>query len=511
MEKQDKKEFVIDAKQELWQEVQMQSRLIESGGEFVLPDYMPMMQKVLRLEARALPPDRYVSANNVQMSGEVLHTLIYIGEDGETGATVLPAKYEFQIPTEGYTSPDIRATVEVDGLTYRITAPRKLNIRTRLNAKCYCIEKEEIMPEVKPSDAQINKLYQDIESIRTRHLNSTDAELTDRIGIGSAKDTKLLWCGASSAVTDARAVEGGVNVRGDVVAKLLCESDGAIKMYTKKIPFDEFLEGDVNRGDYVSAIADVVATEAVKEDGGEAEVTVGIFIDANVDSPLRLAVLKDAFSSDYDTQTEYKKIKARNIVKEESIGTSVGASIAKSTAGIPENASIIDTSGRAVVEEITANGGKINISGRCDLSSLMLSGEEYTSAEYSVPLSISVDCNTDREMNVAAHVALINPRVRIEGDNLVCDMDLSLSYRACATKEEDMLLVVECQTSKKLPKSEYPLCLIYSNGESLWDLAKKYRTSPEKLAAVNSLKIEKSDYCTPSALAEHNLLMLELE
>ena len=55
------------------------SPLFESGGEFVLPDYLPKVQKVLRLEADVLPPARYMSGSEAQMSGNVLHTLLYLG------------------------------------------------------------------------------------------------------------------------------------------------------------------------------------------------------------------------------------------------------------------------------------------------------------------------------------------------------------------------------------------------------------------------------------------------
>ena len=87
--------------QTMQQPAAVSSPLFESGGEFVLPDYLPKVQKVLRLEANALPPTRYMSGSEAQMSGSVLHTLIYLGEDGEMSAAVLPSKYEFTVPTAG--------------------------------------------------------------------------------------------------------------------------------------------------------------------------------------------------------------------------------------------------------------------------------------------------------------------------------------------------------------------------------------------------------------------------
>lgn len=54
-ENSEKKEFVLSGKNTAQRIRNGGSILFESGGEFILPDYMPKVQKVLRMEARALP------------------------------------------------------------------------------------------------------------------------------------------------------------------------------------------------------------------------------------------------------------------------------------------------------------------------------------------------------------------------------------------------------------------------------------------------------------------------
>ena len=511
-ESQGKKEFVIDTNRVLQKERAMQSLPVECGGEFVLPDYMPSLRKVLRIEAVVLPPSKYVGGGSVQMSGEVLHTLIYTGEDGETGATVLPSKYEFSIPTDGDAFGDVTSTAEVEGINYRITAPRKLNIRTRLRAKPYCIESEDVGVEMKNATCEeLNRLFGTLACLKSVNLYSTDAEVTDTVNIGNAKDSKLLWCGATAAVTDAKAASGGANIRGEIFAKVLVSADDNIKMYTKKLPFDEFVEGEVNRGDTVYAVAHVIATEAVKENEGEAELTVSLFIEALADRSEEITVLKDAFSAEYETKNEYKKVKSQKHAKVENCVHTVGASIAAAAAGIQGEPTVIDTSGRAMLEETVVSNGKITVKGRCELSSLLFDDGEYGSAMYSVPFSISTDCDTSEEMSVRAAASLVVPRVRLEGENLVCDMDISLALRALKQTCEDIVCTVECDMAKPKTKCNYPLCLIYPNGESIWELAKKYSVSPESLIAVNSLDIAKEAYREPSVLENVHSLMLELK
>lgn len=511
-ETRDRKEFVIEPKTSLQTEMQMQSQLIESGGEFVLPDYMPKIQKVLRLEGKALPPSRYVGGSSVQMSGNVLHTLIYLGEDGEMGATVLPAKYEFSIPIDGGVTPTVTATVDVDSLTYRITAPRKLSVRTRLSAKPHCIACEDISAVITPVDAQnVNKLYGETDSLKTRVLSSSDIQISDRIEMSGAENSKLLWCGSTAAVTDTRALEGGVSVRGEVLAKVLVDENGTPKMYVKKIPFDEFLDGEVTRECAVSATAHVISTEAAKEGDREVTLDAVISVEATADTSAKVPVLIDAFSCDCNVSSEHRTVKSSRLAVSRSGIYTVGASIAKTAAGAGDAISVIDTSGKATIEETAATAGKITVSGRCELSSILTGEDGISSADYTVPFNITVDGDAADGAVVNASATLVNPRVRVENENLVCDMDIALAVRAICESEERVLASVDCTGGEQYKKSTYPLCLIYPNGESLWNLAKKYHVSPESLARVNSLDITERDYTRPDALSGVHSLMLELK
>ncbi len=309
-EASDKKEFVLPAKNTVQLEMGGGNIFFESGGEFILPDYMPKVQKVLRMEARVLPPSRYMSASEAQMSGSVLHTLIYIGEEGEVSATVLPAKYEFTVPfTASGELPTVSAAVEVDSLSYRLSAPRKLNIRTRLRACPRVIGTESIAEKQLPSGEieGLHKLCGELDSIRTQILRSSDITVSDAVDIGGGADTRPIWCGSTAAVSDVRVADGGVSVRGEVYVKVLLDDGGKPKMVSKKLPFEEFLDGDAAKGSFATATARVISTEAGKEQDGEALVDVVLALEATVDTPCRTLAVMDAFSEHSEGKVSYRK------------------------------------------------------------------------------------------------------------------------------------------------------------------------------------------------------------
>ena len=513
-ETSDTKEFVLPAKNTVQLEQGGGNIFFESGGEFVLPDYMPKVQKVLRMEARALPPSRYMGSSEAQMSGSVLHTLIYIGEEGEISATVLPAKYEFSIPfTAGGELPTVSAAVEVDSLSYRLGAPRKLNIRTRLRAKPRVIGTEDIAEKQLPGGeiAGLHKLGGEIDSICTRNLRSPDITVSDAVEIGGGADTRPIWCGSTAAVNDVRVTDGGVSVRGEAYVKVLLNDGGKPKMVTKKLPFEEFLDGDVVKGSSATAMARVISTEAGKEQDGEALVDVVLALEAWVDTPCRTPAVKDAFSEHSEGKVAYRKVPTARLLCNRSGVYTVGGSVAKASAGAVGLSAVLDTSGEATVEETTMEDGRLTVSGKCALNTIYTAAEGETAAvEYSIPFKVTMDCETPTGAEANVSVSLVSARTRSDGDNLVCDMDIAVSARVVACGEAVTVESIDFTAPKVYAKSDYPLCLIYPRGDSLWNVAKKYHVSPETLAKINSLSLVEENYANAEALADTSVLMLEL-
>ncbi|MBE6680035.1 MAG: LysM peptidoglycan-binding domain-containing protein [Ruminococcaceae bacterium] len=505
----EKKEFVMSAKNILQTEVYMPGVLTDCNGDFVLPDYMPKVQKVLRLEAHTTPPAKFVGAKDIGLSGNVLCSLVYLGEDGEIGATVLPSKYEFSIPFDKNGAPQmLSAAVDVDTLNYRLSGPRKLSIRTRLRAKPRAFFSTDISPMQEPEEREdISKLYGEIDSVNTVLLNANEITVSDSIPLGVGENSHLIWCGATAAVSDVKAVDGGVSVRGEVISKVIADDDGTLKFFSKKTPFEEFMEGDVNRGAGIYAYASVVSTEASKDSDEEALVDVIVSVEALADMQCKIPILKDVFSSKGEGSVESREFENRSSVASRSGIYNVGASVP-----VADVSSVLDASGNALIDEIIVNGGELTASGRCLLNVICLGDENgVISNEYTVPFKITLGGDYSDAMVASGSAVLLNTRSRIDGNNIVFDMDIALCVRAAKNESIATVEKYDFKTLKPYTENKYPLCVVYSSGESLWTLAKKYHTSPEKLAKINMLDVGEADMQKKEKLASCRALMLELK
>ena len=509
-ENSDKKEFVLPIKSTIQTEKCGQNLFFESSGEFTLPDYMPKVEKLLRTESKVLPPLRFVASNEVIMSGNVLHSLIYVGDEGEVSATVLPTKYEASIPFANKGEErEVIAQPVLESASCRASAPRKVNVRSKLRALPHTITKIDVTPTLPDDTDGINMLFGEIDSVCTKNIHLDNITVSETVEISAPAEARLIWCGANAAVTDIRTTDGGVQIRGDVFVKLLTSMGGEAKMHCKKIPFEEFCDAELARKTSVSAIAKVVSTEAAREQGTDALVDVVLALDITMDTPENTSVVFDAFSEKFDAAVEYRKIPTSKLALCRSGVYSAGGSIPKSSlAGFDE---MLDTSGEAILEEVRNESGRLILSGRCNMNSVYKTENGgYSSAEYTLPFKLAWDIDTKNETENTASVSLVSVRTRTDGENIVCDMDIAASVRGFEEDEKNVLRSVSLDGAKPYEKSEYPLCLIYPGGESLWMLAKKYRVSPEKLAKINSISISENEYTSPEALSKSKILMLQI-
>ena len=60
----------------------------ESGCEYILPDYMGDIKKILMSSARVVPSGKLAGGGNVEASGVVEYEILYADSEGKLTATI---------------------------------------------------------------------------------------------------------------------------------------------------------------------------------------------------------------------------------------------------------------------------------------------------------------------------------------------------------------------------------------------------------------------------------------
>ena len=55
---------------------------VDVSGEYILPDYMPPVEKLLRVEAQPVIDEKYCSGEKITLGGHICWKVLYLSGDG---------------------------------------------------------------------------------------------------------------------------------------------------------------------------------------------------------------------------------------------------------------------------------------------------------------------------------------------------------------------------------------------------------------------------------------------
>ena len=478
------KEFVLSHAAKLQTEKAAPPISFESSGEFTLPDYMEPMQKVLRLSTKVLMPTVAQAGGQMQMQGSELHSLIYVGQSGEVCATVLPTDYRLTAP--GESAPEAFAVdLAETNTTYRLLGPRKISLRAKSAAQVRAYPTEDLSPKIAVGDHgdSVCCLEKSVRGRKRRYYDAIEVNVDERVD--APQGAKPVWCDATAAVTDIRVQDGNAEIRGDVYAKVLFANGAHAEMIEKKIRFDTALPlaGDGASGAF--AAAQVQSTEVSEESGGYMlDAVVQLRVCAETTEEISLCT--DVFSTFAPVETQTAKISAVEPLFLRQGVFSVTGSAPVGT--LADAVRILDTAGEAKIESTAFENGRIRVRGHGEMQAIYETENGYGCGNFSLPFELSFDGAAGDDGACGADAEIVSARTRVDGDRLICDMEVAVTVFAERRREENAVVSVTLREDTPYEKAKHPLCIVYpKDGQSLWSLAKEYRTAPEEIQTENRL------------------------
>lgn len=465
----------------------------EVTTEYSMPDYQPEIRRLLRVSATVMPPATYVGAGNAELSGTVRYDILYSAPDGQLYSTSVSEDYEMSAPLDR----DANLVGEIvlicdvspDVVISRVTAPRRLNIRTRLKAKVqgygeHSVE-EELQGEYELGELQ--RLTGEVLCGAFARSEIEKFEMSEEWTVdGSERDLRIVSASAEMCVGETLVSEGSVSCRGDAVVKLLlcADGEGGIPfVLTRKFPFAETLAADgFHVGMSCFARAECGELRAtVEENRILLDLTCYLCAFGQENRPV--VYTKDIFSTSQHSQVDYCTVEYPYALKCQNGNFTQSLYEPIEGFGIDPDAVVVDLSARAAADSLTYDRGKWALSGDSKIQLLLRCGGEYVTHELSVPFRYEFDGEDGQLLGSSSDVRMISGRARIDGGRLCVDCEMAATLRLCGVKSVEML----CSASFSEPCESYRECVVCFPRESdtLWDVAKKYHVPTERLRKLN--------------------------
>lgn len=466
-----------------------QSTVTECGEEFTLPDYYPEVRRVISTLCRVLPESWYDNGDTAEQGGVVAFTVMYLGDDGSLTAVPLTTDYtvSIQIPkTEENSSTVIAADTSAENVTCRATGPRRLTLRARLRTAV--TGEQYVCAETAVTDASggavnaaekisVQSLEETISSMRRaigKITGNVSGEMRERVGV------KPVMCDGEITVNEAVLSDNTVTLRGDAVIWCICfGADGLYYKTSSKAPFEEKipLEGEAITGGNARGWGRCAAITVKDSDDGVLTWDMEYDLECEAVENVPVKTIRDMYSTMWYENTVPGVCDSLSCLKCSNGRLTVNGSSRRSGNITPADY-IIGSYGKAVCDRIDRTGTRMTATGTADIRVPVCGGGEVTEECIRLPFRYEWDCggDGDGELIWRCDVSVIDSSARLEGDQIQVTAELSLSVFAALMHPERYVAKLELDRSKKTKPTEGTVRIYYpAEGESPWDITKKYR------------------------------------
>ncbi len=468
----------------------------EVSEEFILPDYIPEIRRLLGVKAQVLPESRYVQGDKLELGGTVTYLIIYTDDEGELCGNSLSSSYDMELPfIEG--AQDLTTTI-ADNVNVRVNGPRKLTIKSRLKTRLQTLSMEQVKEQISPkSTADEMFLERDIldtESFEILKCSLDGIRMSDKLDGPEGEAIKPLWCDAYIVITDGKSQNGSVSVRGKVVVKCVCKGNDGIITLSRELPLAEEIECESSKlGDSTRVngrcVSLSISNEAT-ENTNQLFFDISCELDCEVLKQHPLKLTRDCYSTKYETEVAYVDKELFNVVKMGNSTFTLNDTVKQKNGEIAE---IIEKIATPVLEKTEIKGNKLVLSGKVQ-GTIIGKGriKENGESEYiaqTAELPFKYECDLGRSIKdyiVRATIDMGDMTLSGEGERINATAELYPAFTVYEKTKERILESAIIKKDKEIKREGSVVTAYFSkDSDTLWEVAKRFHTTKSKIVEDN--------------------------
>ena len=485
--------------------------------DILVPDTKPDMREILLMDASAdiLPAEKRVSPKTddlLNITGVITLQTIYNSESEDREpvsiTSKVPYKYQWSLnpmeQAEGVFEPGVR------NVEYMIVNERKFRVKITLEftARLFCEKEMQFFEGLKDEPLQMKRESAAMTCLALVKKDEVSVDETFSAKEPGLRPKYILKQDFSVMENYRQITTEKVVINGFVFCSLLYSAEAAgeeegrtaICQHNQRIEFTQFvpLEKE-NRGKNWSSVRTffnsrdlTVSIEQDEEDGEDVRFRIKGSVQARVELYERRerTVITDAYHREKFFECDFVRDRISNVSDSAAAEASVREII-----GLPEGAKAAEAvycSGKVLEYQCGCERGKAVVSGSVSCCAVWKDQEGVYRAERIVQ---EFRGTADMESAVSGQKVSCRPLIKeawaelINEKQLEINCSLSLAVETC--DETEIVMLRRPRFVDRPREKEYPMVIVtMQSGESLWELAKRYRTTEEQIRSANQLEEE---------------------
>lgn len=478
-------------------------------GDVIVPDVKPDIREVLLAEASAEIRSHELSGNQLSVLGTVHLKILYVPEtEGEYSPKLksMTAKFEFQDKLhcpEGTDFVSVRATTE--HVEFSVLNSRKMNMKVAvvLKVNAYSQKKFDLCTDI-PEDSNLEKRMKHLSMYQIAAEEQKELTIAETLEIPNAQPEidEILKMDVHAVKGECKLMNRKILLKGTIRVQTLYSSvtDGYSTEHAEhEIPFTEVLDVEgLEESCQCNVQYDIKDfLFAVKENinGEPRMIALEVSLCANISAAKTIdtEVLEDCYSPQSETALQREMLSLTELVNEGSSYLSV-KEVMSLPEGMPQIDAVYSLSTKALISELSVEKHTLFLRGKLVVFLLYVSQEseaEVSSLVQEFPFEQSVaigEC--DGELMTSADVSVLSESFTLNAASEV-EIRCNLEFYSKVLRWQESELVTGCELSAEetAEKTSADLMIYFVQpGDSMWEIAKHYRTTYGRIMTANNLE-----------------------
>ena len=475
----------------VYKELSYQTKVVQEVCEAVVPDTDEDIGSVAAVQSQVFLKSKDVTPRGVLISGEACASLMYITESQDK-VSYMKLKRTFSMEYE-IADIDSEALSQINlyiiSAEARLINPRKVSVCFEIAGERSCYISEELDVEyLAPASDEvlIHAKYESAELNVVSSVNEKTFSINEQFSFPGGKPTpsRLVFADADIAINDTQLIGTKVIVKGSAAVSVSYLSDEV--NYPVKAEFTAPFSQIVDIGEAVMENCTVTATltgmyyNVADSIGGDKlmDIELHTLLQLCCRSSREIVYVSDAYSNVMPANCVREKRKLQHVSQSRKVKMSSDERLS-----IADDCSDV-LSLFAVLSGLRQEQETVSATVNLDIVYRDSSGKISSARR-------SINIKTENAMQCCRvqSAKLADVYLRPDGQYLDCHLAVELCCLVCGSLELECVKTVTLDEDAAIELEKFPtVCLVRCSGESLWELAKTYHSSVEKIREANDME-----------------------
>ena len=466
-------------------------------GEILAPDNKPDIGQILGVESEIFIERYEIGAERINYKAKLELKILYLS-NGILQSIVVSKPAEDFINILGLTKDaSVKINAQLLNIEYVLINDRKVSYKAIVNVTAQAVVKEthELVTEIETDQGEIFSKKSELSVHEFLKTSADKIVIKEEVEIPAEKGQidEILTTNTRVHTTETRVTPAGISVSGISNLSFLYRSGEVVDFIEKDIPFSSTLPLDLEEAfvDVTLVVVDKHIRLAQNDDGEERIIEAEITILANISASEKktIEILTDVYGTKENIETQNISLSYPRFVLQGKSQANI-----KEIVNIegPEILQIFRVSGNVVLDEVTIYEDKIVAEGIIDADILYIAKSDSTpmySFKQMIPFSHTIEAIGSKP-GMVANVCAVLDSIYF---NMLTEKEVELRIMVSFNNSLTENLITEAITDvsfTELGPDESASIIVYiiQRGDTLWQIAKRYKTSPEELASINEIE-----------------------